>query len=384
MRPEAAAERAFEALAKEVAGAMLGSGPRVEEGAFTGALEPGSFPRLNFFAQGTGSEMAGSQRLIIVAEVRVWRQGGSKDGSQAKLREVDEALATALETAKVLYHSGFRIFVLSVGSFQTLPGAHANIRGRRRVYALQVVMGGVMQVAQPNPGDETPTIPAAFNFAQLRGVRAVYDAATLNLADGAAVAALVDASGHGVNLEAGAGGGPLFRTTVAAGVPVLEGNGIRGLVRLAVAGAAIASATECSIYLMFNGTWGAQAAYLIRWGVGIDTIHLLLTGGALSFKAGWTYHDALSAPLNPGPWPLIEAHKNGPNLTVFVNGGQVASTNNAVGINTAAVGTLSVGINTTGNDYGINGRLRHVCIAGVDHTENERAAIRAAYYAMRP
>jgi hypothetical protein len=138
VRPEEAAERAFEAKAKEVAGPLLGDASRVEEGAFSAALEPGSFPRMNFFAQGPGSDMPGSQRVIIVAEVRVWRQG-SADASRAKLREVDQALASTLEAAPQLGQSDHRIHVLQVGSFQPLPGNHPNIRGRRRVYSFQVV-----------------------------------------------------------------------------------------------------------------------------------------------------------------------------------------------------------------------------------------------------
>lgn len=138
-RPEGAAERAFEGAARVAVGPLLAGGNKgVEEGAFQGDTAPTSFPRVNFYAHGPPTDLPGSQRVQIVADVRVWSQGGD-DGARAKLREIDEGLANALEGAQMLGQSGHRVHVLSVGSFQPIPGSHPNIRGRRRVYAFQVV-----------------------------------------------------------------------------------------------------------------------------------------------------------------------------------------------------------------------------------------------------
>ena len=137
MRPEEAAERAFEAQAKAAVAALLGGPERVEEGPFHGQLEASVFPRLNFYAAGPASDMAGSQRVIVTAETRVWQQA-DQDGSRAQLREIDGTLATALEEV-VVEQPGHRVHVLTVGSFQPIPGNHPNIRGRRRVYSFQVI-----------------------------------------------------------------------------------------------------------------------------------------------------------------------------------------------------------------------------------------------------
>ena len=137
MRPENAAERAFEARAKESLGSLLGDASRVEEGPFQGELGASGFPRLNFYASGPATDLPGSQRVIIIGDVRVWRQG-NHDGSRVQLREIDAALADSLEGARVGI-SGFSVHVLSVGSFQPIPGSHPNIRGRRRVFTFQVI-----------------------------------------------------------------------------------------------------------------------------------------------------------------------------------------------------------------------------------------------------
>ncbi|HEU0298794.1 MAG TPA: hypothetical protein VFR37_05050 [Longimicrobium sp.] len=109
----------------------------MQEGPYTGGAESGAFPRLNFYAQGPASGIKGSQRVLIVADSRVWAQSDD-DNHRAELRKLDEAVADALEDQQ-MEHGDFRIHVINVGSFQPIPGNHDNIRGRRRVFTLQVV-----------------------------------------------------------------------------------------------------------------------------------------------------------------------------------------------------------------------------------------------------
>jgi hypothetical protein len=143
MQPAEAAGVGFRTrvLAQAPLGALLG--PRVAPGPPPQPVAPEHYPRVDFYVAAAPQRAPGYARVVLRAEVRVWREG--EGGGAGVLEDVDGALLETFGEARYDYE-GFRLYCLDGGA-ATLAAGSTDVLARARTFTIHV--SPALGAAQP-------------------------------------------------------------------------------------------------------------------------------------------------------------------------------------------------------------------------------------------